>query len=43
VTAGPPDAGPYRVIDASVALKWALDDEEAVTQAVALRDAALRG
>ena len=30
----------YVVVDASVSLKWALDDEEAVTQAVALRDAA---
>ncbi len=31
------------VVDASVALKWALDDEEAVGPSVALRDAALRG
>lgn len=30
------------VVDASVCLKWALDDEEAVSQAVALRDEALR-
>jgi len=29
---------PYVVVDASVALKWALDDEEYVAQAVALRD-----
>ena len=28
----------YVVIDASVALKWGLDDEEYVAQAVALRD-----
>ncbi len=33
----------FLVVDASVSLKWALDDEEAVTQAVALRDAALAG
>jgi len=32
----------YLVVDASVSLKWALDDEEAVSQAVALRDAAFR-
>ncbi len=32
----------YVVVDASVALKWALDDEDHVQQAVALRDAALR-
>ncbi len=32
----------YVVIDASVALKWALNDEEHVEQAVALRDAAVR-
>ena len=31
------------VVDASVALKWALDDEEAVAEAVALRDAAVEG
>lgn len=31
------------VVDASVALKWALDDEEAVAEAVALRDAAVDG
>lgn len=31
------------VIDASVALKWQLDDEEYVHQAVALRDDSLRG
>jgi len=29
------------VVDASVSLKWALDDEEYVEQAVALRDAAV--
>jgi len=33
----------YVVVDASVSLKWALDDEEAVAQAVALRDAAIAG
>lgn len=32
-----PDAG-IAVIDASVALKWQLDDEECVTEATALRD-----
>ena len=31
------------VVDASISLKWALNDEEAVVPAVALRDAALRG
>lgn len=30
------------VIDASVALKWQLDDEECVSQAVALRDDCLK-
>jgi predicted nucleic acid-binding protein len=34
---------PALVVDASVALKWALNDEEAVPQAVALRDDGLRG
>ena len=29
---------PYVIVDASVALKWGLDDEEHVAQAVALRD-----
>lgn len=33
----------YVVVDASVSLKWALDDEEHVDNAVALRDAALGG
>jgi predicted nucleic acid-binding protein len=32
----------HLVIDASVALKWVLDDEEAVEQAVALRDHAIQ-
>jgi predicted nucleic acid-binding protein len=32
-----PDAG-IAVVDASVALKWQLDDEECVTQATALRN-----
>lgn len=36
-------APPTVVVDASVALKWALDDEEAVEQAVALRDDGLQG
>ncbi len=36
-------AAPMAVIDASVSLKWALDDEEAVDGALALRDAALSG
>src|SRR5262249_13687143 len=33
----------YLVIDASVSLKWALDDEDGVTEAVALRDDAIAG
>lgn len=33
----------YFVIDASVSLKWALDDEDGVTEAVALRDDAIAG
>lgn len=33
----------YVVVDASVSLKWALDDEDHVGEAVALRDAAIRG
>ena len=32
----------YVIVDASVSLKWALNDEEYVAQAVALRDAAVR-
>jgi predicted nucleic acid-binding protein len=32
----------YVVVDASVSLKWALDDEDCVEQAVALRDDAIR-
>lgn len=31
------------VVDASVALKWIFDDEDAVAQAVALRDDAIEG
>jgi len=31
----------YMVVDASVSLKWALDDEESVDQAVGLRNMAL--
>ena len=31
------------VVDACVSLKWALDDEEAIAQANALRDSAIRG
>ena len=34
---------PYLVVDASVSLKWALNDEDAVEQAIALRDDALAG
>jgi predicted nucleic acid-binding protein len=34
---------PYLVVDASVSLKWALDDEDSVPQAIALRDAAIAG
>lgn len=41
MTAG--DSAAYVVVDASVSLKWALDDEESVSQAIALRDAALDG
>ena len=33
----------YVVVDSSVSLKWALDDEEAVAEAVALRDNAISG
>jgi predicted nucleic acid-binding protein len=33
----------YVVVDSSISLKWALDDEEAVAQAVALRDSAIGG
>lgn len=41
---GVADGGrPYVVVDSSVSLKWALDDEDAVEQAVALRDAAVSG
>jgi predicted nucleic acid-binding protein len=36
------DAPPV-VVDASVALKWALDDEDTVEQALALRDDAIDG
>jgi len=32
----------YVIVDASVSLKWALNDEKYVAQAVALRDAAIR-
>ena len=34
---------PTSVVDASVALKWALDDEECVPQALALRDDCVHG
>ena len=34
---------PFVVVDASVSLKWALNDEETISQAVALRDDALAG
>ena len=43
MTGGTTPHGPYVVVDASVALKWALDDETAIDCAVALRDDALRG
>ena len=33
----------YLVVDASVSLKWALDDEDAVAEALALRDAGIDG
>lgn len=33
----------YVVVDASVSLKWALDDEDDVEQAVAIRDHAIAG
>lgn len=36
-------AAPYIVVDASVTLKWVFDDEEAVEEAVALRDDAIEG
>jgi predicted nucleic acid-binding protein len=34
---------PYLVVDASVSLKWALDDEENTEEALALRDDGIRG
>ena len=34
---------PYLVVDASVSLKWVLDDEDGVVPSVALRDDAHRG
>ncbi len=39
----PEGASDYVVVDASVSLKWALDDEEMVAHAVALRDHAIGG
>ena len=39
----PGSTPPLVVVDASVSLKWALDDEDAVAQAVALRHDALAG
>lgn len=33
----------YAVVDASVALKWVLDDEELIDQAIAIRDGAVEG
>ncbi len=33
----------YIVVDASVSLKWVLDDEDAIDQAIALRDAGIAG
>lgn len=38
-----PGEEPYLVIDASVSLKWVLDDEENVDNALALRDDGIRG
>ncbi len=38
-----PDQAPYLVVDASVSLKWALDDEESTEEALALRDDGVRG
>jgi len=43
MTEGHSQAIPYWVVDSSVSLKWALDDEEEVSRAVALRDAAIEG
>lgn len=34
---------PYLVVDASVSLKWVLDDEDGVVPSIALRDDAHRG
>jgi len=34
---------PYLVVDASVSLKWVLDDEDGVVASIALRDDAHRG
>jgi predicted nucleic acid-binding protein len=39
----PSNVDAYRVVDASVSLKWALDDEDAISEAAALRDEAIRG
>lgn len=36
-------AATYAVVDACVALKWVLDDEQAVEEAIALRDDAVEG
>ncbi len=38
-----PTGLPFVVVDSSVSLKWALDDEEAVAEAIALRNDAIRG
>ncbi len=40
---GEDGSSPYSVVDSSVAMKWVLDDEDAVAEAVALRDDALAG
>jgi predicted nucleic acid-binding protein len=38
-----PEEEPHLVVDASVSLKWALDDEEHIENALALRDNGLQG
>jgi predicted nucleic acid-binding protein len=38
-----PARAAYLVVDASVSLKWALDDEENMEEALALRDDGIRG
>lgn len=38
-----PAEAPYLVVDSSVSLKWALDDEENTEEALALRDDGIQG